>query len=71
MISQPPHYLNRAEWLASYDAEIEAIHKHGQPARRDAFNAEFPPPWTGPVTPKSHARWAAICDRSDWRITYA
>jgi hypothetical protein len=58
----PPHFLDRAEWIAAYDAEQKAIQEQGQPVRRDIFNAEYPAPWSGPVTASSDARFAAICD---------
>ena len=59
-----PHYMNKAAWMAAYDAEQAEITRHGWAIRRDAFNAEFPTPYTGPVTAASNARFAAICDAS-------
>jgi hypothetical protein len=60
----PPHFLDRAEWLAAYDAEQKAIKEQGHPVRLGLFKAEYPTPWTGPVTAGNHARYAAICDAS-------
>ena len=61
---QPPaHYgaEQQAEYHNARQAELDAIAAHGRPARRDLFNAEYPAPYRGTVTPSAHARFDAIC----------
>lgn len=56
-----PSWIDAAEWQKAYDAEAAAIQAEGWEKRRDKFNADFPAPYTGPITAEA-ARYAALCD---------
>lgn len=61
-MQQAPHHYPADAWHAGYQAEVDAIARDGFAARRDAFNADFPAPYTGAVTAEAHARFAALGD---------
>jgi len=54
--------LDNPEYASAFDAEQREIAAIGAEARRDLFNAEFPAPYAGPVTPAMRGRFDAICE---------
>jgi len=52
--------LDNPEYAAAFDAEKREIAASSAEARRDLFNAEFPAPYTGPITPALRGRFDAI-----------
>ena len=48
------------EYAAAFDAEKREIEASSAEQRRDLFNAEFPAPYTGPITPALRGRFDAI-----------
>ena len=59
-MSHPLYSLDNPEYAAAFDAEQREIAASSAEQRRDLFNAEFPAPYTGPVTPALRGRFDAF-----------